>query len=106
MHNAHERFGTLEFTNRVKETTTRVRVCIGRIVLESAQNEQAQASAHLISMIGGDSEIGGMCAAVIEAASFHIYFPGREGLAASLGPAAQCFRGVWRFRAGSVLVGT
>jgi hypothetical protein len=35
-----------------------------------------------------------MCAAVTEAASFHIYFPGREGLAASLGPEAQCFRGI------------
>jgi hypothetical protein len=40
MHNAHERFGTLEFTNRVKDTTTRVRAYIDHVVLQPAQNEQ------------------------------------------------------------------
>jgi hypothetical protein len=42
MQNAHERFGTLEFTKRMKDTTTRVRVYIDRVVLEPAQNEQGQ----------------------------------------------------------------
>ena len=55
MQNAHERFGTLEFTKRMKDTTTRVRVYVDRVVLESPKEEQGQASAHLISMIGGDS---------------------------------------------------
>ena len=93
MQKAHERVGTLEFTKRMKDTTTRVRVYIDRVVVESAQIEQGQASAHLISMIGGDSEIGAMWAAVTEAELFHIHLPGRTGLAASLGPEAQCFRG-------------
>jgi hypothetical protein len=93
MQNAHERFGTVEFTKRMKDITTRIRAPIDRVVLEPAQNKQGQASAHLISMIGGDSEIGAIWAAVTEAALFHIHFPGRTGLAASLGPEAQCFRG-------------
>src|SRR5580700_77493 len=93
MQNAHERLGTLEFTKCMKDTTTRVRVCIDRVVLEPALNEQGQAHAHLISMIGGDSEIGAMWAAVTGAELFHIHLPGRTGLAASLGPEAQCFRG-------------
>ena len=54
MQNAHERFGTLEFTKRMKDTTTQVRVYIDRAVLEPATEEKGQASAHLISMIGGD----------------------------------------------------
>ena len=52
MQNAHERFGTLEFTKRMKDTTTRVRVYIDRIVLEPAQNQQGQAIAHLIQSRG------------------------------------------------------
>jgi hypothetical protein len=93
MQNAHERFGTLEFTKRTKDTTSRVRVHFDRAVLELAKNGPNQASAHLISMIGGDSEIGALCAAVAEGASFQIQLPDRTSTCASLGPDAQCFRG-------------
>lgn len=93
MQNAHERFGLLEFTKRTKDSTTRVRVHVDRAVLEPARNEQGQASAHLISMIGGDSEIGALGAAVAEGALFQIRLPGCAAIAASLGPEAQCFRG-------------
>jgi hypothetical protein len=93
MQNAHERFGMLEFTKRMKDTTTRVRVHIDRAVLEPAKDERGQARAHLISMIGGDSEIGAVWAAVAEAAVFQIYPPAHTGVTASLGPEAQCFRG-------------
>jgi hypothetical protein len=89
MQNAHERFGTLEFTKR---TTTRVRVYIDRAVLEPAKEEKDQASAHLISMIGGDSEIGALWGAVTEAALLQIHLPGQPGITASLGPEVQCFR--------------
>src|ERR1700676_5074804 len=100
MQNAHERFGTLEFTKCMKDTTTRVRVYVDRVVLEPAQNEQGQAGVHLISMIGGDSEIGAMWAAVTEATLFRIDLQGRRGLACSLGPEAQCFRGSLAGRSG------
>ena len=93
MQNAHERFGQLEFTKRTKDTTTRVRVHVDRAVLEPARNEQGQASAHLISMISGDSEIGALWAAVAEGALLRIELPGRAAIAASLGSEAQCFRG-------------
>lgn len=93
MQNAHERFGLLEFTKRTKDTTTRVRVHVDRVVLESAKNGEGQARAHLISMIGGDSEIGALCAAVAEGALFQIQLPDHPNTGASLGPDAQCFRG-------------
>jgi hypothetical protein len=93
LQNAHQRFGSLEFTKRTKDTTTRVRVHIDRAVLETPKDEQGQSSAHLISMIGGDSEIGALWAAVTEGALFQIQLPGRTSIPASLGPEAQCFRG-------------
>lgn len=93
MQNAHERFGTLEFIKRTKDTTTRVRVYIDRVVLETAKDERDQAAAHLVSMIGGDAEIGALWAAVTEGALFHIQLPGGTPLTASLGLESQCFRG-------------
>src|SRR5229473_1403127 len=93
MQNAHERFGTLEFTKRTKDTATRVRVYIDRVVLETAKDERGQAVAHLVSMIGGDAEIGALWAAVTEGELFQIQLPGGTPIAASLGLEAQCFRG-------------
>lgn len=93
MQNAHERFGTAEFTKRTKDTSTRVRVYIDRTVLDLGKDEQGQASTHLVSMIGGDSEIGALWATATEPAVFQIHLPGRSGMAVSLGAEPQCFRG-------------
>ena len=93
MQNAHERFGTLEFTKRMKDTTSRVRVHIDRAVLEPAKDGRGSIGAHLLSMIGGDAEIGALWAAITEGALFQIQLPGRASIAASLGLEAQCFRG-------------
>ena len=93
MQNAHERFALLEFVTRTKDTTTRVRVHLDRAVLEPKNGDQTSATAHLLSMIGGDSEIGALSAAVAEGGSFRIEFPDHTNVSASLGPDAQCFRG-------------
>ncbi|HTU33681.1 MAG TPA: hypothetical protein VMF66_07755 [Candidatus Acidoferrum sp.] len=93
MQNAHERFGVLEFTKRTKDITTRVRVHIDRAVLEPAMDDRGQARAHLLSVIGGDSEIGALWAALAEAAVLRMYPAGHAGIAVCLGPEAQCFRG-------------
>ena len=34
MKNAHERFGTLEFTKRMKDTTTEIRLRLDRVIAE------------------------------------------------------------------------
>jgi len=93
MLNAHERFALLEFVKRTKDTTTRVRVHLDRAVLEPTNNDQTSANAHLLSMIGGDSEIGALSAGVAESGLFRIEFPDSTSISASLGPDAQCFRG-------------
>jgi hypothetical protein len=93
MQNAHERFGILEFTKRVKDTTTRVRVYADRIVLEPAKEEHGQAIAHLVSVIGADAELAALWSAMTEAAFFNIQLPGCTRTPTSLGLEAQCFRG-------------
>jgi hypothetical protein len=93
MQNAHERFALLEFVKRTKDTTTRVRVHVDRAILEPKSSDHASVSAHLLSMVGGDSEIGALSAAVAEGGLFRIEFPDNTSVSASLGPDAQCFRG-------------
>jgi hypothetical protein len=93
MQNAHERFGTLEFTKRVKDTTTRVRVYMDRLVVEVGKEEHRSAGVHLLSVMGSDAEIAALWAGVTEGALFQIQVPGRSVFTGSLGPEAQCFRG-------------
>ena len=93
MENAHERFGQLEFTKRVKDATTHVRVWVERAVLEPAKNEHVHGAAHLVSLIGGDAEVAALWAAVTEGAFFTFHLPNCKSIFASLGPEPQSFRG-------------
>jgi hypothetical protein len=49
--------------------------------------------AHLISVLGGDSDVGAIWAAVVEQDHFTVEAPGTDPLTASLAEDAQCFRG-------------
>jgi hypothetical protein len=91
MKNAHERFGVLEYTKRMKDTTTRIRLRLDRFVGEVEDGKNGKA--HLVSVLGGDSDVGAIWAAVIEQNLFTVEAPGIEPLAATLGEDAQCFRG-------------
>jgi hypothetical protein len=91
MKNAHEHFGVLEYTKRMKDTTTRIRLRLDRFIGEV--ESEGTCKAHLISVIGGDSDVGAIWAAVIEQDCFTIEAPGIDPLTASLGEGAQCFRG-------------
>jgi hypothetical protein len=91
MKNAHERFGVLEYTKRMKDTTTRIRLRLDRFIGEV--DDAGNSRAHLISVLGGDSDVGAIWAAVIEQNLFTVEAPGIEPVTASLGEDAQCFRG-------------
>jgi hypothetical protein len=91
MKNAHERFGVLEYTKRMKDTTTRIRLRLDRFIGEVESNGNCKAP--LISVLGGDSDVGAIWAAVVEQNHFTVEGPGIEALTASLGEDAQCFRG-------------
>jgi len=91
MKNAHERFGVLEYTKRMKDTTTRIRLRLDRFIGEV--EEGGNGKAHLISVLGGDSDVGAIWAAVIEQNLLTVEAPGFDPLTASLGEDAQCYRG-------------
>ena len=91
MKNAHERFGVLEYTKRMKDTTPRIRLRLDRFVGEV--DTEGTCKAHLISVLGGDSDVGAIWAAVIEQNLFTVETPGIEPITATLGEDAQCFRG-------------
>jgi hypothetical protein len=91
MKNAHERFGVLDYTKRMKDTTTRIRLRLERFIgeIDDARNGKA----HLISVVGGDSDVGAIWAAVIEQNAFTVEAPGIDPVTVNLGEDAQCFRG-------------
>ncbi|MGH9353200.1 MAG: hypothetical protein ACRD2G_13740 [Terriglobia bacterium] len=93
MENAHERFGWLEFVRVLKDTTARVRVRLDRMIAEVADNGR-EGQFHLLSVIGGDSDVGAVWAAVQQNQAFKVMGPGFAGaLDFSLGEKAECFRG-------------
>jgi len=91
--NAHERFGWLEFTRVLKDTTARVRLRLDRMIAEVADDGHA-GQFHLLSVLGGDSDVGAVWAALQQNQPFKVTDPGfTRTLDFSLGEKAECFRG-------------
>jgi hypothetical protein len=87
MKNAHERFGRLVYRRSTEKTATNIRVFLDAFVGEE------QAKAHLVSVVGGDVEIGALAAAFANGDSFTVVDPyGAESIV-SLGEKPLCFRG-------------
>src|SRR5487761_550349 len=91
--NAHERFGWLEFTRVLKDTTARVRLRLDRMIAEVADDGR-EGQFHLLSVLGGDSDVGAVWAAVQQNQAFKVSGPSLDAsLDFSLGEKAECFRG-------------
>jgi len=92
MKNAHERFGWLEFTRAMKDTTVRVRLRLDRCIAE-VDEDGRNGKLHLLSVLGGDSDVAAVWAAVHQNQSFRVEGPGLPSLESSLGDKAECHRG-------------
>lgn len=92
MKNAHERFGWLEFTRVMKDTTVRVRLRLDRSIAEISRNGR-EGKFHLLSVVGGDSDIGAVWAAVQQDQVFKAEGPDFSSVELSLGEKAECYRG-------------
>lgn len=57
MKNAHLRFGWLMYVKSTEKTTTSIRVHLDRFIGEMLPEPPRQAKAHLISVLGGDTQI-------------------------------------------------
>jgi hypothetical protein len=89
--NAHLRFGHLIYTKVFKKTTTRFRVPLDRFIGEPESSSVVKA--HLISVIGGDTQIAALSAAVANTDSFTLVAPHQTEFRITLGPKAECYRG-------------
>jgi hypothetical protein len=86
MQNAHLRMGRLEYRRSRGKTDTRISVHVDRYVGEGED-------AHLISLFGGDAEVGAITAAIHERHTFTMMFPDRREKVVGFGPDAICYRG-------------
>ena len=59
MKNAHLRFGWLTYVKSTEKTTTSIKLRLDRFIGEVLPDPPRQAKAHLISVIGGDTQIAG-----------------------------------------------
>jgi hypothetical protein len=78
MHNAHLRMGKLIFVRQTRDTTTNVSVHLDRLVAERPSDPGALTELHLISVFGGDQEIGAVIAAAHEGLRFRIAIGAHE----------------------------
>jgi len=86
MKNAHERFGELVYIRRSEKTRTHIRVHLSAWIGEESK-------AHLVSVIGGDTEIGALSAAFASHDPFTVINPTGNERIVSLGGSPTCFRG-------------
>lgn len=92
MKNAHLRFGRLVFTKVVKNSTTQFKVPLDRFIGERGP-QGSIIQAHLLSVVGADTQIAALAAAVSNRESFTIEPPTGKSFSVSLGMDAECYRG-------------
>jgi hypothetical protein len=93
MKNAHLRFGWLTFVKSTEKTTTSIKLRLDRFIGEALPDPPRQAKAHMISVIGGDTQIAAVSAAISLGDRFMVEGPGVAPTRVGLERNAQCFKG-------------
>src|SRR5579864_3170613 len=93
MKNAHLRFGWLTYVKSTEKTTTSIKLRLDRFIGELLPDPPRQAKAHLISVIGGDTQISAISAAISMTDRFMIEGPDILPTRVCLERNAQCFKG-------------
>ena len=75
MQNAHLRMGKLKFVRQTRDTITEVSLHMDRLVAEKPTDSRSATQLHLISVFGGDQEVGAVAAAVADEQRFQISLP-------------------------------
>jgi hypothetical protein len=86
MQNAHLRLGRLQYTRNTEKTNTQISVHVDHYI---GNGEQA----HLLSLFGGDAEVGAIRAAIYEKHTFTLTFPDGAIRTIGFGPDATCYNG-------------
>src|SRR5579872_192704 len=93
MKNAHLRFGWLTYVKSTEKTTTSIRLHLDRFIGELLPDPPRQAKAHLISVLGGDTQIAAVSAAISLGDRFLVEGPDLAPTRICLERNARCFRG-------------
>ena len=93
MKNAHLRFGWLTYVKSTEKTTTSIKLRLDRFIGEVLPDPPRQAKANLISVIGGDTQIAAVSAAISLGDRFMVEGPGVEPIRVCLERNAPCFKG-------------
>jgi hypothetical protein len=93
MKNAHLRFGWFTYVKSTEKTTTSIKLRLDRFIGEVLPDPPRQAKAHLISVIGGDTQIAAVSAAISLGDRFMVEGPEVQPVRVCLERNAQCFKG-------------
>ena len=93
MKNAHLRFGWLTYVKSTEKNTTSINLRLDRFIGEVLPDPPRQAKAHLISVIGGDTQIAAVSAAISLGDRFMVEGPGVQPIRVCLERNTQCFKG-------------
>ena len=93
MKNAHLRFGWLTYVKSTEKTTTSIKLRLDRFIGEVLPDPPRQARAHLISVVGGDTQISAVSAAISLGDRFMVEGPDVQPIRICLERNAQCFKG-------------
>lgn len=92
MENAHLRMGKLKFVRQTRDTITEVSVHMDRLVAERPENPRAAVQMHLVSVFGGDQEVGAIAAAIADEQRFQLSLPDGREFFGFLGEKAVIYR--------------
>jgi hypothetical protein len=93
MKNAHLRFGWLTYVKCTEKTTTSIKLRLDRFIGEVLPDPPRQARAHFISVIGGDTQISAISAAISMTDRFMVEGPDVQPIRVCLERNAQCLKG-------------
>jgi hypothetical protein len=93
MKSAHLRFGWLTYVKSTEKTTTSIKLHLDRFIGELLPDPPRQAKAHLISVVGGHTQISAISAAISMTDRFMVEGPGVQPVRVCLERNAQCFKG-------------
>jgi len=93
MKNAHLRFGWLTYVKSTEKTTTSIKLHLDRFIGEHLPDPPRQAKAHFISVVGGDTQISAIGAAISLGDRFMIEGPEVPSIRVCLERNAQYFKG-------------
>jgi hypothetical protein len=91
--NAHRRFGWLTYVKSTEKSVTNIRLRLDRFIGEVLPDPPRQARAHFISVVGGDTQISAVAAAISMGDRFMVEGPGVQPTRVCLERNPQCYKG-------------